>query len=241
MPPKRKHKEPAGAIVYGAEIPWLQPLPSNSEDPANEGPTPNSSIPTSLTPPDEVIREAAKLSYLFYHRLDPSDFLLRALSHIGIQPHTPTYDTKIKQTSKNYTKWKAAILGKFLRKHVDEVIHKWRTSNARKSFEALGVDARGQIWMAEYDKDPEGMVAAMWKPVIDALDLANVFNTEVTDERDRERMKGVRVMLRNKYLFGCEITFKYGDRKDMTVGVQCFPLGCGEFANGGRPCVREIG
>jgi hypothetical protein len=115
MPPKRKREEPAGAIVYGADIPWLQPLPSDSEDPADEAPTHDSSIQTSLSSPDEVVQEAAKLSYLFYHRLDSDDFLPRALSYVGVQPNTISYDIKLKEISKMYTKWKAAILGKFLR------------------------------------------------------------------------------------------------------------------------------
>jgi hypothetical protein len=49
----------------------------------------------------------------------------------------------------------------------------------------------------------------MFKPVIGVLDIENVFREELESDEDRARMRAVRVMLRDKYLLGCEITYTH--------------------------------
>jgi hypothetical protein len=49
----------------------------------------------------------------------------------------------------------------------------------------------------------------MFKPVIGVLDIENVFRDELESDEDRARMRAVRVMLRDKYLLGCEITYTH--------------------------------
>jgi hypothetical protein len=63
----------------------------------------------------------------------------------------------------------------------------------------------------------------MFKPVIGVLDMANVFNEEL-EEEDRVRMSAVRIMLRNKYLFGCEITYT----QRILVNKKVRPCACGQ-------------
>ncbi|KAF2644797.1 hypothetical protein P280DRAFT_546219 [Massarina eburnea CBS 473.64] len=202
MSPKRKYEEPT-AIVYGANVPWLQPL-VEAIDPTSD---------------DKVVWESAKVAYLLHHALDAEGNLSDALQSIGAGPETPKHKTWVKKISAKQTQWRQAILHKFLFDHVKEVIRKWHVANAWKTFGALPPEERDKIWMAEYDADPEGTIVSMMKPVIGILDTSNVFKLDLADNEDRTKMRAIRNMLRSKYRFGCEITFKHRilkDRKDLS-------------------------
>ncbi|KAF1953586.1 hypothetical protein CC80DRAFT_551231 [Byssothecium circinans] len=213
MPPKHKlmDEEPT-AIVYGDAIPWLQSsikkaidLSSANDEDFGLGPRDSS---LSAFTDDEVVFEAAKVAYLLDHKLDAKGNLADTLRSIRAGPETPNHKAWAKKISTKQTQWKAAILHKFLVEHVKEVIRKWQVRNAWKTFSKLPDSEREKVWMAEYNEDPKGTIVAMMKPVIGVLDTANTFNTELGDAEDQTRMSAIRVMLRNKYLFGCEITYR---------------------------------
>ncbi|PVI06069.1 hypothetical protein DM02DRAFT_649980 [Periconia macrospinosa] len=208
MPPKRKYQE-STTIVYGAEVPWLQPLATSIEEPTSPTQDTLPSNPSAATPADDVIWESAKLAYLLYHKLDVDANLAHVLNYVGVNEDTPEHNKWAKKISLKQTQWKGAILNKSLLDHVKEVVRKWHIAHAYKSFKALEQEERERIWMQEYDKDPKRIITAIMKPVIGVVDMANVFNPELTEEEDRAKMSAVRVMLRNKYLFGCEVTYKH--------------------------------
>jgi hypothetical protein len=209
MPPKRKREQEPGEIIYGNAVPWLLPLINKSFNLApteDLDPNPRDPSLTAFTD-DEVIWQAAKVIYLLDHTIEANGNLSDTLQAVGIEPDTSNHKAWVRKISLKQTQWKAAVLNKFMFDHVKETERKWLVANVYRTFGSLSTEDREKIWMDAYDTDPKRIITSMWKPVIGVLDIANIFNPDCGDE-DRIRMNTIRTMFRDKYLYGCQITYK---------------------------------
>ena len=151
---------------------------------------------------EDQIWEACKWSYLLYHTVDYSPALTKA---------TQSLDRS--QITKKQTAWRSHILNKFLLPHVKELARAWCAKNPWRFVEDLDVADRDQIWIDEWNTDPSGIVRAMWKPVVDVLDLEHVFSDELIFEDEKEKTEKLKQMFRDKYVCGCNLTWMHRVRK----------------------------
>jgi len=205
----KRERDEDGTITYGSSVPWLQPIVHKSSN-RTSGFTHDNSIDRDpaldgFTNAD-VITEASKVDYLLHHHLSNKSEILRS---IGLVPGMDEHQFFDKQLSLKQSQWKGAVLNKFLLPHVQELIRKWHVANAWRSFKTLDEEERQGIWLHAYDADPKRMAISMFKPVIGGMDTFNSFNRDLELDGDRANMRAVRIMLRNKYLFGCEITYTH--------------------------------
>ncbi|KAF2678355.1 hypothetical protein K458DRAFT_435812 [Lentithecium fluviatile CBS 122367] len=233
MGPKRKRDEPE-TITYGSEVPWLQSLvhmkdPRRFEDFYGDkiGRDPALAAFTN----EEVLAEASKALYLLHHHLDNGGEILR---HLGFDSRTNEDAALVKQLGARRSQWQGVILNKFFLLHVKELVRKWHVANAWREFSSLSAEERQQVWMVAYDEDPKRMATSMFKPVIGILDIFNTFNHDLDLEVDKTRMKAVRIMLRNKYMYGCEITWENrvrSEKKDTCFNAWVAYAGIPDFAS----------
>ncbi|KAL5412117.1 hypothetical protein PMIN06_009623 [Paraphaeosphaeria minitans] len=207
MSPKRKRAEPEEyqdddrTPTYASELLWLNCLTDPSRDFLTSDGIAEKETNTAL------ITAACKLTYILYHNVQAQEFLariLRLLNKSGTEGDAEL--TRVAKSSQSA--WKAHVVNKFLLRHVKETVRKWCVARPYKSFGSLPANDRIRIWLEAYDADPKGTVVAMWKPVIGVLDLDLIFRTDLPAEDDA-KMRAVRWMLRHKYFFGCECTYKY--------------------------------
>jgi hypothetical protein len=144
------------------------------------------------------------------------------LQALGLERGMEKYHDIDKQLNLKQSQWKGAILNKFLLPHVQELVRQWHVAHAWCSFKTLDEDQRRQIWLDAYDADPKRMATAMFKPVIGVLDTANVFKADLEEDEERARMGAVRIMLREKYLFGCKITYTHRILSNKKVRAGCY-------------------
>lgn len=207
MPPKRKHTEPEDrddanqTITYACEVDWLACLTDPSSD--VEG---GEEVANEKTNPFHII-EACKLTYILYHDIQEQsglDKILQSLNKSGTENDVDlTRAAKSKQSA-----WKGHVVNKFLLPHVKEIVRIWCVARPYASFKTLSLDERVKLWSEAYDSDPKDIVNEMWKPLIGVLDLKSIFRTNLLAE-DSAKMKAVQHMLRQKYLFGCESTYRH--------------------------------
>jgi hypothetical protein len=219
MAPKRKHEEPA-VITYGSDAPWLRTIFDPPEYQRTEALDSNKSGRDPALPAfanHEVIVEMSKLLYLLYHQIKFKNVTLR---HFGLELGSNEHVALTKQLNLKQSQWKGAILNKFFLPHVQELQRRWLVANAWRSFTSLPAEERQQIWLNAYDEDPILMTISMFKPVVDVLDIFNTFNLNVAEE-DMGKMRAVRIMLRNKYLFGCETTYEHRIKTEKKVRGLC--------------------
>ncbi|CAI6340162.1 unnamed protein product [Periconia digitata] len=208
MPPKRNYQE-SSSIIYGSTVPWLNAsnTQSSTSSTANEPSIP--STEASSTPIDQdVVMEAAKISYILFHRIELDGVVSHALDYIGVDRSSPSYTQWKKKLTTRQSSWHQATLNGTILSHVQKVAHSYHSANAYKKLQFLPQETRDNIWLNEYDKDPRGTISKIYQPIIGVLDLGSIFNTNLEDEEDRAKMAAMRVMLRNKYLYACQSTFE---------------------------------
>ncbi|OAG07964.1 uncharacterized protein CC84DRAFT_1173548 [Paraphaeosphaeria sporulosa] len=207
MPPKRKRAEPEEQDeehrkpTYASEVDWLACLTDPSRDVSTSTEIAKEETNTAL------ITAACKLTYVLYHNVQAQECLatiLQSLNKSGTEDDAEL--TRVAKSSQSA--WKAHVVNKFLIPHVKEIVRKWCVARPYKNFGSLPASDRIQLWFKVYDYDPKSTVVSMWKPVIGVLDLGLIFRTDLPPEDD-VKMKAVRQMLRHKYYFGCECTYKY--------------------------------
>ncbi|KAL1610428.1 hypothetical protein SLS60_002095 [Paraconiothyrium brasiliense] len=211
--------------TYASEVPWLNFLAGSSR----------SNVPCSELPGGEtnanLIKEACKLVYILYHNIEEKDLLCTILQILN-KSKTETNTELMRLAKSAQSAWKAHIVNKFLIPHVKEIIRKWRVARPYAGFESLPVSERVKLWLEAYDSDPKGTVAAMWKPVIKVLNLESIFSTNLPADDDA-KMRATRQMLRHKYFFGCECTYKYSiadEKKSRTLEEWAAYVKFAEFA-----------
>ena len=211
MPPKRKNdesfEEDPRNVTYADEVEFLQCL-------IHEIHASYSDIRESEAEIQLIIK-ACKLVYILYHDIEAHDCLdsllkplLRSVS-IGIKR-----EAKLKQSG-----WKGQILNKFFLPHVKEMKRKWEIAHPYAGFASLPSNERVSLWMEAYDTDPKSMATKMFKPVIMAIDLDSVFRRDLIGE-DKRRMSAIRAMLRRKYWFGCDITYRHSVATESKVSYR---------------------
>ncbi|KAF2444736.1 hypothetical protein P171DRAFT_484828 [Karstenula rhodostoma CBS 690.94] len=218
MPPKRKRVEPKEhedehrTPTYASEVEWLACLTDPSREVVVNEEVADGKTNTAL------ITEACKLTYILYHNIQAQDCLpaiLQSLNKSGTED-----DAELTRVVKStQSAWKAHVVNKFLLPHVKEIVRKWCVAHPYANFGSLPMSERVKMWFEAYDADPKGIVTLMWKPLIKVLDLASIFRTDLPSE-DNAKAKAVRQMLRQKYFFGCECTYKYSvaDQKKASSG-----------------------
>jgi hypothetical protein len=213
MTSKREREEPV-SITYGSIVPGLQSLIHKSThrthsgeivDAADQDPVLDGCINDEATL-EASIWEVARVDYLLHHHLVNRSEILDSF---GLLPGMKKHQHLDKQLSLKQSQWKGAILNRFFLPHVQELVRKFCVANPWRSFGSLPGNERWQMWLNAYDADPKRMATSMFKPVIGVLDTSNAFSRNLEEEEDRTRMRAVRIMMRNKYLFGCEITYAH--------------------------------
>jgi hypothetical protein len=215
MPPKRKHTEEyedeSRKITYASEVRWLTCLTHPSKSIEVNDDVADGEANTAL------IMEVCKLTYILHHNIQTHNCLhgiLQFLNRSGTENNTKL--TRVVKTAQST--WKTHIMNKFLLPHVKEIVRKWRVARPYAGFESVPVGERVKLWLEAYDANPKGTAIAMWKPVIGVVDLANIFRTDLSPI-DNAKVKAMRKMLRHKYYFGCECTYKYSVAEDKKVSV----------------------
>jgi hypothetical protein len=213
MPPKRKRAEEQEdknrTSIYASEVGWLTCLTDPSKSIEANDEVVDGEANTML------ITEACKLTYILYHDIQAHDYFLGILQ--SLNKSGTANNAKLARVAKTtQSTWKAHIVNKFLLPHVKEIVRKWRVARPYAGFESVPVGERVKLWLQAYDADPKGTVAAMWKPVIGVVDLASIFRTDLP-AKDNAKMIAVRQMLRHKYYFGCECTYKHSVADDKKV------------------------
>jgi hypothetical protein len=217
---KRKHEDPA-MITYVAEIPWFRCLVTLSSLDRSEDLNPDESVrdpALAVFTNNKIVEEVSKLLYLVHHQVKDSSKLLQ---YLGLDSISHEDVALTKQLNLRQSQWKSAILNKFLLPHVKELERRWHVANAWRSFTTISTEERKRIWLDAYDEDPKGITTSMFKPVIGILDTDSIFNGGLDCVEDRAKMRRVRIMLRNKYLFGCEITYEHRVKTTKKVRGSC--------------------
>jgi hypothetical protein len=81
--------------------------------------------------------------------------------------------------------------------------------NRGQNFEQLGGRARRAVWYAFYDAAPAAVCQQFWSPVQAVIDWNQIFNLDpALPDENKAKLKGVRNMLRHKFLFAFEETFR---------------------------------
>lgn len=207
MPPKRKDVESKDKDqerqkpIYVSEVSWFKvhthaATTQISDDEATDGGNNAGAL----------IHLACKLTYIQYHDIQDRDSLSSLLETFG--DGDAVTEAELTRTLKHaQSTWKSHIVNKFLLPHVKEIVRKWSVAHPYADFAALSPPERTRLWLEAYDADPKGTVTAMWKPIIKVLDLTSILRTDLS-EGDNAKMKAMRKMLRKKYYFGCECTYK---------------------------------
>lgn len=215
MPPKRKHVENAdyeGAQsdpIFASEVDWLDCLTHPSKALIPDGEAAEEKTNTKR------IMEACRLTYILYHDVQEHECLTAILKHLN-KSSTEDDRERVRVAKHAQAIWKSYVVNKFLLPHVKEVVRKWSVAHQYASFKKLPKSERHKLWVEAYDLAPEKTVIAMWKPLINVLDVANIFRMDLPTEADA-KMRAVRHMLKEKYLFGCECTFEHTVVTDQKV------------------------
>lgn len=211
MPQKRKRTETAAASaapIYASEVEWLRGLVHR-----------DTSYYDAINADDtntKLIVEACKLTYILHHDIEAHDCLSLLLQSLNKGDGCDSANDVMKEARLKQSSWKGHILNKFFLPHVKELKRRWEIAHPYASFASLSDKEHTRTWMEPYDSDPESIASKMLKPVIMVLDLNNIFAVVPMTE-DAKKMHAVRIMLRQKYWYGCYCTYKHSVAVDEKV------------------------
>jgi hypothetical protein len=204
-------------ILYASDAGWVV------------GPLGETAPDTSKTRMWDCVSWVSKVTYLLYHRITPDD-VERILAAYGIDKTSPHFDLAASCLSGHQTRYQREVLTDYVYLVVGIIIATWTEleENRNRELHRLATAERESVWRRHFDADPERVVTDMWGTVAEVLSLVTIYD-DTTDyaEDDKAKLAAVRKMLRSKFVFACEETYKHRYLPDPTTPLrkseaQCF-------------------
>ncbi|KAL1796206.1 hypothetical protein ACET3X_004746 [Alternaria dauci] len=141
-----------------------------------------------------------------------NDYIHALLKGSGYSnPKSADYLLEVKKLRANQTKWQGEIMKDFFYPRVAIIIGEWeaKAENKDKKFGDFTPAELKVLWERDFDEAPEVMATKMWGSIGKMVAWDQIFDLELGDAETRARLKATRGMMRAKYVFACEQTFKW--------------------------------
>jgi hypothetical protein len=154
---------------------------------------------------------AARIVYVMKHEFTNDD-IHALLKGCGISDQKSSdYLWEVNKMKANQTKWQGEVMKDFFYPRVAIVIGEWETKaeNKNKKFGDLTPAELQAIWEEDFDEAPEVMATKMWESVGKMVAWDQILDIELGNAEQKAKLMATRKMMRAKYVFACEQTFKW--------------------------------